>query len=602
MNDLYFEANKVTIGQTYLEPNNIFKIPRFQRPYSWEENQIDDFWETINADYPTFLGTVIYNIEEDIVDIIDGQQRYMTITIFGTVLRDYLWSRRKDDNSEEFRKPVRAFHKKFIGKEDDFDSENTLFYLEPNDNIKDFFTKYIHPLPFDNNDSILDEKFTKNSSESRIQNAYKRFWSLIEESEINLQIKGFSETTEYLRKLLKKLSNLFFVRIDIKSDEFAYEIFETVNARGVDLSVSDLIKNQIFKNVDGNSDNYLDIAKAKWDELSDNLSQTNFSLKELISYYWTSKYTYISDKKLYIEIKKEFGNDKDKWKKFLFELLESSELLELITNGSKSDLIDKFQLNNNEINYLFESLNVLRNLSGKTWIILYLSMFRNYAKVKENYNVNLFWKKFEHFTFHYSYISKQPSNWYFKFISDSAKNLEKSLMHENTLDNINKYFDELYKEMDSKKVQKDLFIEEFKSLKYKNDSKTKSILKYIFKNIEIKLSNKFSEGFDEQLINIEHILPQTPTKWGLNKNEIKNYVHQLGNLIIVTSHSNIIMSNEILDEKMKYFEKSTLNLSKEFVDKNKNGIWKFSDISRRDYNAINNRTTHLAEISHTIWG
>lgn len=602
MSDLYFEANKVTIGQTYLEPDNIFRIPRFQRPYSWEDNQIDDFWETINANYPTFLGTVIYNIEDEIVDIIDGQQRYMTITIFGTVLRNYLWSKRIDDHSEEYRKPVRAFHKKFIGKEDDFDAENTLFYLDPSDNIKDFFSKYIHPLPFDNNSSIFEEKYNKNTSEARIQAAYKRFWEHIDLAVSELKITDYNDITKYLISLLKKLANLFFVRIDIKSDEFAYEIFETVNARGVDLSVSDLIKNQIFKNVDGIENNYLDIAKAKWDEINSNLSQTNFSIKEFISYYWTSKYTYISDKKLYNEIKKEFGNDSDKWKSFLYDLLESSELLNLITIGSKNDIIDNLDISIYEADYLYDSLIVLRNIPSKTWIILYLAMFRNFSNVKEHYTLKLFWQKFERFTFHYSYISKQPGNWYFKFISDSSKKLEKLIKQDNILENINEYFEDIYKEMNSKKVSKISFIEDFKNIKYKNDPKTKNILKYIFKNLEINLSNKFSEGFNEQLINIEHILPQTPKKWGLTKDEIKHFVHQLGNLIIVTSHSNSTMNNDILEEKMKYFEKSTLMLTKEFIENNKNGVWKFNEIVRRDYTSINDRTTYLAEKAYNIWG
>ena len=40
------------------------KIPKFQRPYSWERQQIDDFWDDLIQVNPTyFIGPIIVNIE-----------------------------------------------------------------------------------------------------------------------------------------------------------------------------------------------------------------------------------------------------------------------------------------------------------------------------------------------------------------------------------------------------------------------------------------------------------------------------------------------------------------------------------------------------------
>ncbi|HCQ12595.1 DUF262 domain-containing protein, partial [Flavobacterium sp.] len=135
------------------------------------------------------------------------------------------------------------------------------------------------------------------SEEERVKKAYLKFKILVEKE---IESLSFKDKYEWLKDLIdNKLSKHFFVRIEIENQELAYEIFETVNAKGVDLSVADLIKNQIFKNVIGPDEKFLDSAKEKWKNILDLLEGVEFSLKDYLGYYWTSKYEYISDKKLY---------------------------------------------------------------------------------------------------------------------------------------------------------------------------------------------------------------------------------------------------------------------------------------------------------------
>ena len=71
------------------------------------------------------------------------------------------------------------------------------------------------------------------------------------------------------------------IHIRIEKEEEAYEIFETTNARGVDLSVADLLKNLIFKNIPAEDDR--DIAKEIWQEITSNIQATNTEKKQFIS-------------------------------------------------------------------------------------------------------------------------------------------------------------------------------------------------------------------------------------------------------------------------------------------------------------------------------
>ena len=71
--------------------SSYFHIPRFQRPYSWEDEHVQDFWDDVVAnqadDY--FIGSmVVFKKSKQRFGVVDGQQRLTTITILLCVLRD----------------------------------------------------------------------------------------------------------------------------------------------------------------------------------------------------------------------------------------------------------------------------------------------------------------------------------------------------------------------------------------------------------------------------------------------------------------------------------------------------------------------------------
>jgi uncharacterized protein with ParB-like and HNH nuclease domain len=73
--------------------SHFFKIPRFQRPYSWDRENVEDFWtdalESPEEDY--FIGSmVVYKEAENMFGVVDGQQRLTTITMLLCALRNML--------------------------------------------------------------------------------------------------------------------------------------------------------------------------------------------------------------------------------------------------------------------------------------------------------------------------------------------------------------------------------------------------------------------------------------------------------------------------------------------------------------------------------
>ena len=86
-----------TLGELFRNQQHTYVIPDYQRPYSWGKKEIDEYIDDVldayrrqHAEY--FLGSFIL-IEKDKgreFDIVDGQQRFTTTTIFLSVMRDML--------------------------------------------------------------------------------------------------------------------------------------------------------------------------------------------------------------------------------------------------------------------------------------------------------------------------------------------------------------------------------------------------------------------------------------------------------------------------------------------------------------------------------
>ena len=88
-----FEPNTLTIAELFGNQDSFYKIPRYQRPYKWENEQVEQLWDDIYSAYEEninnyFLGSIITAKDGSSIDIIDGQQRMTTLMILFCVLRD----------------------------------------------------------------------------------------------------------------------------------------------------------------------------------------------------------------------------------------------------------------------------------------------------------------------------------------------------------------------------------------------------------------------------------------------------------------------------------------------------------------------------------
>ena len=224
-------------------------------------------WEDLTSNNePHFLGSFIFNTGAeagDYVEIIDGQQRLLTVTIMAAVLRDLAKTFDPKKGALYQAQDIAILNR----------DGSQSFRLLPADSIKDYFQQYIQ-----NGDQSVLTSDPSASEEKRVKNNYRHVYDRVHADLEKEPTPG--RKIDLLDRLRKKIAEVIVINIEITREEDAYEIFETTNARGLELSVADLLKNLIFKNIPVQADR--DFAKEVWQGITEDVESTNTDLRKFI--------------------------------------------------------------------------------------------------------------------------------------------------------------------------------------------------------------------------------------------------------------------------------------------------------------------------------
>jgi len=162
------EAKLISAAELF--KNRVFKIPDYQRGYSWEKEQLEDLRKDIEnlfeKKHMHFTGTIVAAKNKGKLnkyDIVDGQQRLTTLII---LLKEiYLTDNQKYNHLKEL-----YFQRGAIGEE--------INVLAPNEETRVFF-----------NDLILNDKSPEQKIKSHacISNAKKFFKNCFAENFLNIK-------------------------------------------------------------------------------------------------------------------------------------------------------------------------------------------------------------------------------------------------------------------------------------------------------------------------------------------------------------------------------------------------------------------------------
>ncbi|MDY6806471.1 MAG: DUF262 domain-containing HNH endonuclease family protein [Cyanobacteriota bacterium] len=540
-----------------------YVVPRFQREYSWTEEKISELWDDIVSNISIdenrnfnheeyFIGSLVLVGEDKSVsmEIVDGQQRLTTLTI----LLSALCQRFKEIDK---RNLAQAIYDNFItGKDDD---GNYYFKLE-NETPKPFFQVNIQD---------IDKKDEPPSSqeEKTLFKSYKELYSKTDRDSLEQKFK-LSNIDDNLYELLLKairdqvVKYLKVIFITVADEEEAYTIFETLNARGMDLSFVDLIKNKLFKSLKTTHPD--DFAKTKWKNLKHTiLSRENaVNLKTFVRHWWVAKYNDTSEDNVYKHFKNRWNSGEIEPEKFLNELVEDADLYVKILSPVTEDFKPQ------EERALYKSLTALKTFKISISTPFVLNLFK--AKKKKNLTLNdvknalLFIEKF-HFSFN-KICSMTPSG-----IEKSYKKAARDLFAATDKHSARKVIKVLKDKLYGRLPKKETFKSKFSELKFLDgEDKDKKVIQYIFKYLESV--KQTTDEFKPDNMTLEHILSQSSGK--------ETFVGAIGNLLPLSKKLHEEAGDQSIPEKIKVYKKSNFALTKEFAKSNPQK-WEEAEIQLR---------------------
>ena len=529
-----------------------FVIPVYQRNYTWTANKevkqyLDDLKSVLNGEYKNhFLGIIIYidtaiDFSTKEFSVIDGQQRLTTTFLILYAIR-YIMKENKMDEA------ILALDGQFLTNP--FASERIKYKLKPLVADDDVYQLIIN--------EKLENITNKNST------VYKNFMYIYKE------IKKLNKEYD-LNQILTALNQLYVVCIPLSEDDNAQKIFESINATGVKLTASDLIRNYLLMDMD--SELQEKFYKEYWMEIerllgsdakklesffrlflatkNKNLPSKNNIYSEFVKWYKKENIN-LNKEEIFKEIIKYASFYNDIYYKDLKEI--DAELRESIKEYRKTllempaplifYLFDKYNKDSIDLNQLDECISIVNS---------YL-IRRALADLESNAISRLFPTLIKD-------IESDCKGDY----SNITAILKKNLVYKNI--NNSMYVP------DNKQIY-DLVINA-------NMYKNKTALRIFLDKLE---HNNNPAPVDLASLSIEHLMPQTPTKQWIdelktNEDEYQRNLNRLGNLTLASKSDNSKMKNNPWEYKNEILNSTShLIINQEILEKEQ---WNIEEINDR---------------------
>jgi uncharacterized protein with ParB-like and HNH nuclease domain len=510
--------------------NNTFKIPHFQRFYTWNSDKLLSFIKDLELNDPGyFIGMMIVSNVDGQANIVDGQQRLISVSIIISVLRDLA----KFYNLKGENEDVYITLNDHICSKNRYGSYTNKIIMQSG-SLDDFYTGFI---------INGDKNILPNTKESKlIKKNYEFIYEYLNDEVSRLE--NDSDKIKYLFNIRDKIFDSLIVSININNEDDCYEVFETVNAKGEELSSSDKIKNLILKNCKTDKEE----KNIEWNEMSVRLNDFGLTMNDFIRYFWISKFEKVSNKLLYKKVKegeKNFGSYDDLFNR----ISEYFKVVELVFSPSKDDLED-YGIGVDYSYEIYLSLSSLRSMKIFQLLFLSIAVLEN-KNIKDSSILRIL-KFIEKFGFVYFKICHLAGNRVESRVANVSLmiNNKKGNDISDVINKIKTEFLDIYPSDNEIKDSFDDFIEYSES--------TKKMLKHMFYNIyEIDKNIILLDNFS-----LEHILPQNPKNMGLNKKDIKPVVNNIGNLTLLERSLNSEVGNKAVIDKVKYLSRSVINENK----------------------------------------
>ena len=551
----------------------LFEIPDYQRAYSWTKENlkqlVEDIWESVelnkargNKEFdqyePYFLGSIVLCSKEykddgcGIYDVIDGQQRLTSIIMLIAAIRDLI-------GNEEYKKVLSDLI---------YQKPNVLMGIKESIRVKargkeeEFFKKYI--LTNGGTELVKDLDMEELSeAKQNMVNAIEVF-----------RDSFFNENGELLEEKLNEfivylLQKVVLVVITTESFTSAFRLFNVINARGLPLTDSDLLKSENLRVMNPEiRKEYTDI----WESHEQDLGKEK--LDQIIGFMRTMKLKNKVEESVYEEFSKKIFRNEPEYLgvNFVNHLTAVKALYDkYIIDGNLEGVSEE------EKSYYKNLINIMREfLPYDDWMAAVI-------RFAEKFNDD-------------------------KLVLEFVKVLEKRLVIDwvngnSFADRLNRVYGilEAIEEKDSLEEIKEapvfLYDLERTTAYFENAlndidfySKGRMMIpKYIFVRLDMeKRANEVLDYSDK--IMIEHVLPRNAKEayWkdNFSADQRRNWANKFGNLVIITGAKNTRANNKPFAEKVEQYlsKKSDFAITKEVLELSD---WNMDSLKDRHESLVN---------------
>ena len=544
-----------------------FYIPRFQRPYSWEPEQVEELWEDAvqESDGDYFIGSMVAHKKgEDTVAVIDGQQRLTTLMMLLCVIRDAAGKHGHDSLAN-------GTHT-FIERKDENDEDRFVLNTETS-------FPYLHDEIMSRDEPDLGADV--GSEEEAIAAAYDQLRAFVDGTVESVtdnpslsEAKRTAKVGAELKALRDKMLGLRLIFVLVDDQDDATTIFVTLNSRGKDLEPGDLVKAHLLQLLPKKQ--HLDKPRLKWEGIVDLLDGADPPIKvtDFLLAFWRSRYGQTTAKKLHKDVRKEIK--KPQAAAFLDQLVKDSKSYVHATDPDTK----KWPT---EAAEAAESLRFFREFGIRQPMPLLLSLVREYETKRLTVSqLTRALRAIEDFAFTWTVLANKSSSGGMSFL---YARFAREILNAKDANARGKVIDRLVADLRLRRPLKAEFDEAFAALWFTNDRPAdKKRVQYALRRVYKAQSPQSAKAIDFTHMTIEHLASQS--------DGVKSQTGRIGNLIYVTEALNGKLANKKWEDKLKL-----LNATKgQWVPDDVKAVTKWSS------KAIVDRTNALAEFGRSkVW-
>jgi hypothetical protein len=496
-----------------------FRVPKFQRDYAWTRDNWEDLWTDI-ADLESqagqvqhYMGALVTQQKDSEILIIDGQQRITTLSILSLAI---LHSLRTLGEDERFK----LLFANYIGGTDP-GSLKPYSKLALNANDDGFYQTHLVGLK----PPINIRKLTDSQ-----KNLWAAFDFFCEKIKLHPRLKTGQALSEFLNDFLAK--RLMFILIRVQDEVSAYTVFETLNARGVELTTGDLLKNYLYAQV-SRSPNDLSHVQEQWQIISQTVSAA--AVPDFLRMYLNSNQAPVRPERLFRAIRTLAQKPED-----VFALLDALQRAAIVY-AALNDENDEYWKDFPKSCKLH--VRALKLFQAEAYKPLALACA---ARLDGN-ELERVLAGTVAVMFRYVVIGRRRTNELERIFNQAAQDVSNLVLR--SAHKIEQALVALY-------LSDEEFIESFSDTSRPYKGPQKKLIPYILCQIETKISGK-SLDFETLDASIEHVLPSNPaTEWFQLFAQPEQYLSRLGNYALLDVEDNRLVGNKEYAIKLQKYQAS----------------------------------------------